>query len=34
MPIAPLGAAGDLSVSDGQSAGTVHLILDVSGYFR
>jgi uncharacterized delta-60 repeat protein len=32
--IAPLGPNGDLAVSDGQATGTVHLILDVAGYFQ
>lgn len=32
--ILPLGAAGDLAAFCGQSTGTVHLILDVNGYFE
>ncbi len=29
-----LGAAGTVSVLNGQAAGAVHVILDVSGYFE
>jgi hypothetical protein len=32
--IAVFGSAGDLTVRCGQSSGTVHLILDVTGYFQ
>jgi hypothetical protein len=32
--IIPVGAAGDLTVSCGQLVGTVHVILDVTGYFE
>lgn len=32
--ILPLGATGDLAAFCGQSTGTVHLILDVNGYFE
>lgn len=32
--IAGLGAAGDLTVQCDQAAGTVHLVLDVNGYFQ
>jgi len=32
--IAGLGAAGDLTVQCDQSTGTVHLVLDVNGYFQ
>ncbi len=32
--VAPLGASGALSVFVGQGSGTVHVILDVNGYFR
>jgi hypothetical protein len=31
--IVPLGVSGDLAVYSGQGAGTVHVILDVNGYF-
>jgi hypothetical protein len=29
-----LGPGGRLSILDGQAAGSVHVILDVSGYFE
>jgi hypothetical protein len=29
-----LGAAGDLTVFSGQASGSVHVIVDVNGYFR
>jgi len=32
--IVPLGPDGDLSVFCAQGSGTVHLIMDVNGYFR
>jgi hypothetical protein len=32
--IVPLGTAGDVVVTCGQGSGTVHLILDVNGYFQ
>ena len=32
--IVPLSAGGTLSVTDGQSSGTTHFILDVNGYFQ
>ena len=32
--ISPLSATGTLSVTDGQSSGTTHFILDVNGYFE
>jgi len=32
--VAALGSAGDLTVYAGQESGTVHLILDVNGYFE
>ena len=32
--IASLGAAGDLAFFSGQASGSVHIILDVSGYFE
>ena len=32
--VAALGSAGDLTVYAGQPSGTVHLILDVNGYFE
>lgn len=32
--IVPLSATGTLSVTDGQSSGTTHFILDVNGYFQ
>jgi hypothetical protein len=32
--IVPLSASGTLSVTDGQSTGTTHFILDVNGYFQ
>ncbi len=32
--IAPLSGTGTLSVTDGQSTGTTHFILDVNGYFQ
>jgi hypothetical protein len=32
--VAALGNAGDLAAFDGQASGTVHLILDVNGYFE
>jgi hypothetical protein len=32
--IVPLSATGTLSVTDGQSTGTTHFILDVNGYFQ
>lgn len=32
--IAALGAAGDLAVQSDQTSGTVHLIVDVTGYFQ
>ncbi len=32
--IVALGAAGDLSIHSGQASGSVHVILDVSGYFE
>jgi len=32
--ISPLSATGTLSVTDGQSSGTTHFILDVNGYFQ
>ena len=32
--IAPLSVLGDLAVFSGQSSGTVHVILDVNGYFQ
>jgi len=32
--IVPLSATGSVSVTDGQSSGTTHFILDVNGYFQ
>lgn len=32
--IVPLSATGTLSVTDGQSSGTTHFLLDVNGYFQ
>jgi hypothetical protein len=32
--IVPLGAAGDIVVTCGQGAGSVHMILDLNGYFQ
>jgi hypothetical protein len=32
--VASLGASGALSVFVGQGSGSVHLIIDVNGYFR
>ncbi len=32
--IVALGAAGDVTVTCGQAAGTTHLVVDVSGYFQ
>jgi hypothetical protein len=32
--VLPLGAAGDITVHCGQSSGTVHLIIDLNGYFK
>ena len=32
--VAPLGPSGALNVFVGQSAGGVHVIIDVTGYFR
>ncbi len=32
--IVKLGAAGDLSVFCGMTAGSVHFVLDVAGYFQ
>ncbi|HSS44956.1 MAG TPA: IPT/TIG domain-containing protein [Thermoanaerobaculia bacterium] len=32
--VVPLGAAGDIRVHCGQGSGTVHLIVDVNGYFQ
>ena len=32
--IVPLSATGTVSVTDGQSSGTTHFILDVNGYFQ
>jgi hypothetical protein len=32
--IVPLGAAADLSVFAGQAGGSVHVIIDVNGYFQ
>jgi hypothetical protein len=32
--IVPMSAAGTISVTDGQSSGTTHFILDVNGYFQ
>jgi hypothetical protein len=32
--VAPLGEGGALAIFCGQSAGTVHVIVDVNGYFE
>jgi hypothetical protein len=32
--IGPLGPSGDLAVRVDQASGTVHLIIDVNGYFQ
>jgi hypothetical protein len=32
--VIPLGTSGSLDVFVGQASGTVHVIVDVSGYFR